>query len=98
MLNIRSIALLSNHHLLDGVVVFALDFTPIAHVSERVVKVITIQAYPVASSYRILFFLVIILVVMVVGARGLFFLNVLFITLLQFVQEEILFHSLLLLF
>ena len=78
------------------VIPLGLITTSIADVSERVVKVITIQAYPVASSYRILFFLVIILVVMVVGARGLLFLNVLFITLLQFVQEEILFHSLLL--
>jgi hypothetical protein len=78
------------------VIPLGLITTSIADVSELVIMVIAIEAYPVTSSYRILFFLVIILVVMVVGARGLFFLNVLFITLLQFVQEEILFHSLLL--
>ncbi len=96
VLNISRIGLLANHHFLDLVIVFALDFTSIAHVSERVIKVITIQAYPVTSPYRILLFLVIILIGMIVWALGLIFLDVLFVTLLQFVQEEILFHSLLL--
>ncbi len=74
------------------VIPLGLITTSIADVSELVIMVIAIEAYPVASSNRILFFLVIILVVMVVRTRGLIFLNVLFITLLQFVQEEILFN------
>ena len=61
LLNIRGIVLLVNHHLLNTIIVFALYFTSVAHVPERVIKVVAIEAYPVTSPYRILLFLVFIL-------------------------------------